>query len=132
MNLDKVLSQVEATAFSPISTGKRTFLISKEFAFYQDCRKRGAIDFHQPSIASATVFMYGTRNEFLASTRLSKHQHRRYRIGHLLDQAQAMSDPVTLADDFIKAMRQLDCLTQIDVFCFKPRCRATRETAIVI
>ena len=54
-----------------MGTGKRSFFVSKEFAFKESCRERGAIDLDKGIVAAVAEVVYGSGDEFFSGAAFS-------------------------------------------------------------
>src|SRR5580692_3092968 len=96
------VGQLEPSRFLSDGACKCSFFVAKQLTLEESKRDCGAIQFHESLLAATAEFMYCTRNEFFAGSRLSQDQHAGICRGHDRDQAQRSLQRRTLSDDFPK------------------------------
>ena len=92
------LGLFESAAPPRYSPGKRALFVAEQLAFQQRVRHRRAIDLDHGSACPAAVLVYRLCNQFLPCARLPRNEHRRVRIGNLVDQAKNFMDYLGSAD----------------------------------
>ena len=74
-----VVSQFDLSCFRMVRPSKSPFLITEELALQKSFRKTRAVNGHKRSLATITMVMNSTGNQFLAGSRFAFNEHGHFR-----------------------------------------------------
>jgi hypothetical protein len=111
----RAVGDFEATHLSRLSTGKRPFFMSEQLTLNEVRRQSGAIHLKQrPPVSSACV-VNCPGDKLLSGARFPHQQDRCVGWSHLLNFEKRQPESITLADDLLKIVFQLDFFSKENI-----------------
>ncbi len=116
------VGELEPPGLARRGAGERALLVAEQLRLHQRLRDRGAVDLDERPVLTARVLMQRLGDELLAGATLARDQHRRRRVGDLVDHLVDREHLIALADEPVAAFD-----LGLDRVQRRPRLRPVRD-----